>query len=94
MSAIFALRQIGHLAFLDETYWHVHMMVKRWHIKDWCAQAWSMLVQYGIRHPNILHQGELEEVQKRAARFVIGNHTYETGSMTGILEQLKWESLK
>ena len=23
-----------------------------------------------------------------------GNYTYETGSMTGILEQLKWESLK
>ena len=29
-----------------------------------------------------------------AARFVTGNYIYETGSMTGILEQLKWESLK
>ena len=28
------------------------------------------------------------------ARFVTGNYIYETGSMTGILEQLKWESLK
>ena len=37
---------------------------------------------------------ELEKVQKRAARFVTGNYLYETGSMTGILEQLKWESLK
>ena len=37
---------------------------------------------------------ELESVQKRAARFVIGNYNYETGSMTDILVQLKWESLK
>ena len=28
------------------------------------------------------------------ARLVTGNYIYETGSMTGILEQLKWESLK
>ena len=45
-------------------------------------------------HLSILLQDELEEVQKRAARFVTGNYNYETGSMTGILEQLKWESLK
>ena len=43
---------------------------------------------------SILLQEELEKVQKRAARFVTGNYLYETGSMTGILEQLKWESLK
>ena len=42
----------------------------------------------------ILLQEELEKVQKRAARFVTGNYIYETGSMTCILEQLKWESLK
>ena len=39
-------------------------------------------------------QDELEKVQKRAARFVTGHYVYETGSMTGILKQLKWESLK
>ena len=33
-------------------------------------------------------------VQSMTARFVTGNYLYETGSMTGILEQLKWESLK
>ena len=33
---------------------------------------------------------ELESVQNRAARFVTGNYNYETGSMTGILGQLKW----
>ena len=37
---------------------------------------------------------ELESVQKRAARFVTGNYIYETGSMTGILGHLKWESPK
>ena len=39
-------------------------------------------------------QNELEKVQNRAARFVTGNYIFETGSMTNILEQLKWESLK
>ena len=43
---------------------------------------------------SILLQNELEKVQKRAARFVTGNYVYETWSMTGILKQLKWESLK
>ena len=31
---------------------------------------------------------------KRHTRFVTGNYNYETGSMTGILGQLKWESIK
>ena len=33
-------------------------------------------------------------MQKRSARFGTGNYNYEIGSMTGILGQLKWESLK
>ena len=37
---------------------------------------------------------ELENVQKRAARFVTRNYNYETGRMTGILEELKWETLQ
>ena len=37
--------------------------------------------------------GELENVQKRAARFVTRNYRCETGSMPGILEELKWEIL-
>ena len=44
--------------------------------------------------PAVVLQEELESVQKRTARFVTGNYSYETGSMTGILGQLKWESLK
>ena len=39
-------------------------------------------------------QEELGKVQNRTARFVSGNYVFETGSMTGILGQLKWESLK
>ena len=39
-------------------------------------------------------QEELEKIQNRAARFVTRNYTFEEGIMTGILEQLKWESLK
>ena len=44
-------------------------------------------------HPDKL-QKELEKVQNRAARFVTRNYDYETESITGILGQLKWESLK
>ena len=38
-------------------------------------------------------QNELKKVQNRAARFVTGNYNFETRSMNGILEHLKWESL-
>ena len=36
----------------------------------------------------------VEKVQNRAARFETGNYNFETGSITKVLEQLKWESLK
>ena len=52
----------------------------------YCSSIWGS--------QSILLQDELEKVEKKAARFVTGNYTYENGSMTGILEQLKWESLK
>ena len=42
----------------------------------------------------VVLQEELESAQKRAARFVTSNYNYETWSMTGILRQLNWESLK
>ena len=50
--------------------------------------------QFGLGPPGVVVQEELESVQKRAARFVLGNYKYETGSMTGLLGQLKWEFLK
>ena len=53
------------------------------------------ILEYGSTvwdpHCNGLND-ELEKVQKRAARFV--TRSYETGSMTGILEDLKWETLQ
>ena len=54
------------------------------------------VLEYGssVWDPSSILQEELEKVQKRAAKFVTGNYIYETGSMTGIVEQLKWESLK
>ena len=39
-------------------------------------------------------QEELEKVKNRAARFVTRNYVSQTGSLTDILGQLKWESLK
>ena len=36
---------------------------------------------------------DLERVQNRSARFVVGNYCYDEGSMTGILKQLGWRSL-
>ena len=53
-----------------------------------------LLFSLYIKPPGVVLQEELESVQKRAARFVTGNYNYGTGSMTGILVQLKWESLK
>ena len=61
-------------------------------IKDWCACPG--LWQFGLGPPGVVLQEKLESVQKRAARFVTGNYNYENGSMTVILGQLKWESLK
>ena len=54
------------------------------------------VLEYGssVWDPHHVLQEELENVQNRAARFVTENYVFETGSMTGILCQLKWESLK
>ena len=55
------------------------------------------ILEYGSSvwdsHTGKLHE-ELEKVQNCAARFVTRNYVYEFGSMTDILGQLKWESLK
>ena len=55
------------------------------------------ILEYGSTfwdpHYNGLND-KLENVQKRAARFVTRNYSYATGSMTGILEELKWETLQ
>ena len=55
------------------------------------------ILEYGssVRDPH--YDGlndELEKVQKRAAWFVTRNYTFEEGSMTGILAELKLETLQ
>ena len=55
-------------------------------VLDYGSSVWD--------RPGVVLQEELESVQKRAARFVTETYSSETGSMTGILGQLKWESLK
>ena len=97
MSAISAQSLIGPLAFLhvDVIYQHVHRTLKE--------SAYKGLVRPVLESgssvwdpSSVFLQEELKKVhvQERAARFVTGNYIYETGNMTGILEQLKWESLK
>ena len=70
-------------------------------VKDVKEAAYKGLVRPVLEYRNSVWdphtlglQEELEKVQNRAARFVTGNYVFETGSMTGILGQLKWESLK
>ena len=52
------------------------------------------IIEYGSSawdpHPREL-QDELENVENLAKMFVTRNYVYETGSMTGILGQLKWK---
>ena len=47
MLATFAQRLTGPLASLDETWRHVHQMLKSRFTKDWYVQSWSMVVQFG-----------------------------------------------
>ena len=67
-------------------------MRKKQLIMEWCVLFWSSGSSVWDPHTDKL-QEELEKVQNRAARFLTRNTVYETGSMTGILGQLKWESL-
>ena len=62
--------------------------------KDVKESEYKGLVRSVWDPQSILLQDEPEKVQIRAARFVTGNFTYETRSITDILEQHKWESLK
>ena len=56
------------------------------------------ILEYGscVWNPQgVVLQEEIEKVQNTAARFVTSNlYCFETGSMTGILKNLRWECLK
>ena len=81
------------LGFLRRTLFSCPQIVKKAVYKGMVRP----ILEYGSSvwdpHTDMLKE-ELEKVQNRAARFVTRNYVYETGSMTGILGQLKWESLK
>ena len=88
MSAISAQRPMGSLASLDVTWRQVHGMLKESAYKGLVRPV----LEYGCYFwvpDSISRQYELEKVQKKAARFVTSNYTYEIGSMTGILGLLK-----
>ena len=86
---MYVLRQIG-LVYLRRNRYSCPLSVKE-------AAYKGPVLEYGSSvldpHTQCLHE-ELEMVQNRAANFVTGNYVFETGSMTDILGQLKWESLK
>ena len=55
-------------------------------ILEYSSSAWNP-------HQDVLKQ-EVERVQKRAARFVTNDYNYNPGSMTNILNSLKWKTLE
>ena len=64
-----------------------------------CPQEVKEAAYKGLVHPVLDYgssvwdpAGVVGRIRKCAAGFVTGNYNYETGSMTGILGQLKWES--
>ena len=81
------------LGFLRRTLFSCPQNVKEAPYKDMVRPILEYASLVWDLHTDKL-QEELEKVQNRAARFVTRNYVYETGSMTGILGQFKWKSLK
>ena len=89
MSAVFALRLNRTLGFLRRNLYACPQKVKEAAYKglmrpvlEYSSSIWDP--------SDVGLQNELEKVQIRVARFLTGNYNFETG----ILEHLKWESLK
>ena len=71
-----------------------------------CSQAAKEMAYKGLVRPILEYastawdpyhetlQKEVEQVQRRAARFVTSNYNYETGSMTNIMNSLNWKTLQ
>ena len=53
---------------------------------EYASSAWDPYTDKNIKM--------IERIQKKAARFVTGNYTYTKGTMTAIMEDLKWMSLE
>ena len=81
------------LGFLRRNLYQCHQDVKEATYKGLVRP----ILEYGscVWNPQGVDQQEIEKVQNTAARFVPSYYCFETWSMTtGILEKLKWESLK
>ena len=52
------------------------------------------LWQFGLGPPRCSSPGRIRKRAKARCQIVTGNYNYETGSMTGILGQLKWKRRK
>ena len=76
MSAIFAQRLTGPLASLNVTWRRVSIQRTSASRLENGSSVWDS--------QSMLLQDELEMMQKRAARFVTGNSTFETRSITSI----------
>ena len=66
-------------------------MLTRQHIRDMFTLFWNMTAVFGIPKAWFFNK---KSKKYWAARSVTSNYCFETGSMTGILENLKCESLK
>ena len=53
---------------------------------EYCASAWDPYLHKDIQ--------KIENVQRRAARFVSGNYAKTPGTVTNIMSQLQWETLE
>jgi hypothetical protein len=58
------------------------------------AYMYLSSVRLILEYAGTVWEEQLEKVQKRAARFVLNNYSYEEGSMSEIMETLQWKSLK
>ena len=58
--------------------------------------AYKGMVRPVLEYGSSVWDPDTKELQdgNRVARFVTRNYVYETGGMTAIIGQLKWESLK
>ena len=53
---------------------------------EYCAAVWDPYRENQIK--------QLEAVQRRAAQFVTSNYTYKEGTVTKLLQELNWQTLK
>ena len=86
-------RQIKHVWFLRRNLWRCPVAVKQKMyftlvrpLLEYASSVWDPHTTSDIH--------KIEMVQHRAARFVIGNYSKTSGTVTNILQQLNWPTLE